>query len=232
MMTDKPPPSSSSSPSGSDPDGSDGAALPSAVDNSEHGNPEPPPAPDPRPEPDKGALWRDAVALLKAEGVAETTCRTFMGELVGTHRLPIVRKAIDEAMALSPAPADARDRYEAVQRGRPGFAVVVPVNGMTCGGCRTLLTADTVNQAMKGKEIVACDSCSRILYIDLSRTVRLPNGGARKAHPWRLVWPSKFRSESDETFARCRFSLAARPFQTRRVHLHSARPSRAGHRCR
>lgn len=105
---DKPPPSSSSSPSGSDPDGSDGAALPSAVDNSEDGNPEPPPAPDPLPEPDKGALWRDAVALLKAEGVAETTCRTFMGELVGTHRLPIVRKAIDEALTLSPAPADAR----------------------------------------------------------------------------------------------------------------------------
>lgn len=62
-------------------------------------------------------------------------------------------------------PPDARERYEAIQRGRVGFVAVVPVKDMTCGGCRTRLTADTVNQAMKGKDLVACDSCSRILFI-------------------------------------------------------------------
>ena len=62
-------------------------------------------------------------------------------------------------------PNDARARYEAIQRGRPGFLAVVPVKDMVCGGCRTGLTPNLVNPVMKGKEIVTCDSCSRILYI-------------------------------------------------------------------
>jgi predicted metal-binding protein len=62
-------------------------------------------------------------------------------------------------------PGDARSRYEAIQRGRPGFVAVVPVNAMVCGGCRTGLTPNLVNQVMKGKEIITCESCSRILYI-------------------------------------------------------------------
>jgi len=74
------------------------------------------------------------------------------------------KKSERDAFAAAIPSAD-RDRYEAIQRGRPGYASVVPVNNMICGGCRTTLTANTVNQAMKGKEIVACESCSRILYI-------------------------------------------------------------------
>ena len=62
-------------------------------------------------------------------------------------------------------PGDARARYEAIQRGRPDFVAVVAVNAMVCGGCRTGLTPNLVNQVMKGKEIVTCESCSRILYI-------------------------------------------------------------------
>jgi hypothetical protein len=62
-------------------------------------------------------------------------------------------------------PPLARERYEAIQRGRPGFSAVVPLLGMTCGGCRTGLTADVLNQVMKGKEIITCETCSRILYI-------------------------------------------------------------------
>lgn len=60
---------------------------------------------------------------------------------------------------------DARARYEAIQRGRPGFVAVVPINAMVCGGCRTGLPPNIVNQVMKGKEIITCDSCSRILYL-------------------------------------------------------------------
>lgn len=57
-------------------------------------------------------------------------------------------------------PGDARSRYEAIHRGRPGFVAVVPVNAMVCGGCRTGLTPNLVNQVMKGKEIITCESCS------------------------------------------------------------------------
>ena len=36
--------------------------------------------------------------------------------------------------------ADVLSRYESIQRGRPGFVAVVPINAMVCGGCRTGLT--------------------------------------------------------------------------------------------
>ncbi len=62
-------------------------------------------------------------------------------------------------------PADARSRYEAIQRGRAGFVAVVPINDMVCGGCRTAITPNLLNQVMKGKEIITCEGCSRILYI-------------------------------------------------------------------
>ncbi|MBK8574954.1 MAG: hypothetical protein IPN90_04470 [Elusimicrobia bacterium] len=68
-------------------------------------------------------------------------------------------------------PVTARDRYEAIQRGRPGFVVVVPVNAMVCGGCRTGLTPNLVNQVMKGKEIITCESCSRISLWRLNRLI-------------------------------------------------------------
>lgn len=80
-------------------------------------------------------------------------------------RAQIARLQSERDAFAAGAPSDARARYDAIQRGRPEFVAVVPVNGMTCGGCRTQLTADTVNQAMKGKELVACESCSRLLYI-------------------------------------------------------------------
>jgi predicted nucleic acid-binding Zn-ribbon protein len=74
------------------------------------------------------------------------------------------KKAEREAFAVTLS-AEARARYEAIQRGRPGFVAVVPINAMVCGGCRTGLPPNIVNQVMKGKEIITCDSCSRILYI-------------------------------------------------------------------
>ena len=76
-------------------------------------------------------------------------------------------------------PGDARSRYEAIHRGRPGFVAVVPVNAMVCGGCRTGLTPNLVNQVMKGKEIITCESCSRILYMAPKPTEPAsPNGAS------------------------------------------------------
>lgn len=63
-------------------------------------------------------------------------------------------------------PAPARQAYDGVRRGRPGFQALAPVGeGMVCGGCRTHLTANVVNQVMKGKDVISCESCSRILFI-------------------------------------------------------------------
>jgi predicted nucleic acid-binding Zn-ribbon protein len=62
-------------------------------------------------------------------------------------------------------PADARGRYEAIRRGRDGFQGLALVSNMTCGGCRTVLPPTVVNEIMKGKDLVSCETCSRILYI-------------------------------------------------------------------
>jgi predicted nucleic acid-binding Zn-ribbon protein len=79
-------------------------------------------------------------------------------------------KAADEAIAARSAerdafaatlPADAVRRYDAVRRGR----AEAEVKDMICQGCRRRLTADVVNSVMKAKDVVNCESCSRILYI-------------------------------------------------------------------
>lgn len=80
------------------------------------------------------------------------------------------KKAERDAFAES-LPRDIRDRYEGVHRGRRGFAAVVPIKGMICGGCRTTLPPQTLNDVMKGKDIVVCEGCSRILYIPPSEPV-------------------------------------------------------------
>jgi uncharacterized protein len=73
-------------------------------------------------------------------------------------------------------PSDILGRYDQVRRGRPDFSPIAAVDpkAMTCGGCRQKLPPDVVNQALKGKELVSCDSCSRLLYVPASEPVPTP----------------------------------------------------------
>ncbi len=47
-----------------------------------------------------------------------------------------------------------------------GGKAVVPVIGNVCGGCSMNIRAQTLNALMGGKDLVFCQSCSRILYLD------------------------------------------------------------------
>lgn len=47
-----------------------------------------------------------------------------------------------------------------------GGKAVVAVIGNVCGGCFMNITAQTLNLLMGGKELVFCQSCSRILYLE------------------------------------------------------------------
>ena len=47
-----------------------------------------------------------------------------------------------------------------------GGKAVVPVIGNVCGGCFMNITTQTLNALMSGKDLVFCQSCSRILYLD------------------------------------------------------------------
>lgn len=48
---------------------------------------------------------------------------------------------------------------------RTGLRGVVPVEGSSCGGCKVGLSAYILEQVRGGKEIVTCESCSRMLFL-------------------------------------------------------------------
>ncbi len=55
--------------------------------------------------------------------------------------------------------------YNRLSSIKGGKAVVAVIDNM-CGGCSMKITAQTLNSLMGGKELVFCQSCSRILYLE------------------------------------------------------------------
>lgn len=53
--------------------------------------------------------------------------------------------------------------YEYVREKKKGVAIVA-IDGECCAGCNTFLTPGTINEVKKGKNLVRCDSCARILF--------------------------------------------------------------------
>lgn len=102
-------------------------------------------------------LDADKAGLAKQLDVLDAEEKELEGKIVAKQE---ERDARSKAVA-----PEALRRYEGVRRGRSTFAVLAAVKDLTCQGCRTRLPPDTVNQAMKGKEIVSCEGCSRILFI-------------------------------------------------------------------
>jgi hypothetical protein len=56
-------------------------------------------------------------------------------------------------------------RYERILNSREGLAVV-PVLGNVCGGCFMNVPPQLVNEIRKQKEIITCERCTRILYLE------------------------------------------------------------------
>lgn len=56
-------------------------------------------------------------------------------------------------------------QYERILMNREGIAVV-PVVGTSCGGCFMKVPQQTINEIRKRKEIVFCEICARILYLE------------------------------------------------------------------
>jgi hypothetical protein len=59
----------------------------------------------------KAELWRAAVSVLEQGGCPKAQCRTFMGKLVGDYTFPVVQQAV--AAAVTAQPADAREYLKA-----------------------------------------------------------------------------------------------------------------------
>jgi len=55
-----------------------------------------------------------------------------------------------------------RARYERVSEGKGGMAVTA-VRSRACGVCRTNLPPQTLNEIRKGIQVIACETCGRLL---------------------------------------------------------------------
>jgi predicted nucleic acid-binding Zn-ribbon protein len=57
------------------------------------------------------------------------------------------------------------ERYNYLLENRHGLAIVSLKNG-TCGGCFMDLPAEVINRIKQYKDIVFCEMCARILYLE------------------------------------------------------------------
>jgi len=75
-------------------------------------------------------------------------------------------------------PKEMLHRFESVFRTRGGIALA-RVEKESCGACHVRLRPQVINQARRGLELVACDSCRRILIVDEGEPAEgAPDGGA------------------------------------------------------
>lgn len=57
------------------------------------------------------------------------------------------------------------ERYERILKGRKGLAVVPIVDTDCCSACHVHMRPAALGQIYAGQELVACESCTRILYL-------------------------------------------------------------------
>ncbi|MFN0117754.1 MAG: zinc ribbon domain-containing protein [Elusimicrobiota bacterium] len=64
----------------------------------------------------------------------------------------------------STIPANALNQYEAIREQREGIALAPLMNG-SCGECHMTVPQNAMNDVKKAKNVVFCESCTRVLYI-------------------------------------------------------------------
>ena len=70
----------------------------------------------------------------------------------------------DRAELVAPLDASARSLYEELMKKKSGRAVALLI-GQTCGGCRVTLPSGKAQQVRRGRELVTCTNCERILVV-------------------------------------------------------------------
>ena len=132
----------------------------------------------------------DAVAAMKVEEAAskvqqqklEGEIREIEAEIEKAKG--VLEAGIKKRDAFAPqVPADVLSRYDYIRLKKKSLALA-EILGETCGGCNTILTQDVLNQVKKGRDLVICESCARILYIPGALKTAAPvEAGAASASP-------------------------------------------------
>jgi predicted nucleic acid-binding Zn-ribbon protein len=79
-------------------------------------------------------------------------------------------------------PTPLLERYDVIREKGDGIAIV-PMENSTCGGCNMKMSPAKANDVKKAKDMVLCDSCTRILYIPapVDAPVTVPTAPATSA---------------------------------------------------
>jgi hypothetical protein len=122
------------------------------------------------------ALEADERIAAERRRVEESKAALSAEQLRADQRLVELNQQRDELAAH--LPKDMLHRFESVFRTRGGVALA-RVEKESCGACHVRLRPQVINQARRGVELVACDSCRRILIVDeVEPSEGAPTGGA------------------------------------------------------
>jgi len=71
--------------------------------------------------------------------------------------------------------SEALNKYEKIMNSKPDLTALAKVVDFTCGSCYMDVPRQQVNEILRGKQMVCCKSCSRILYLDLTNGLQENN---------------------------------------------------------
>ena len=77
----------------------------------------------------------------------------------------IASRQKERDQAASQADRNLLDRYQRIRQSKGGLAIA-RVSHESCEGCRMAVRPQVIIEIQKGRDIVTCDTCSRILYVE------------------------------------------------------------------
>ncbi len=105
---------------------------------------------------EKEALKQEEQKYLKEKQVIEASMKDLEGKKsVLENQRKQVAPELDKNLLL---------KYEKILNNKDGLALV-PVTGASCGGCYMNVPAQVVNQIKMHQDMVQCEFCARILYL-------------------------------------------------------------------
>ncbi|MFH0948704.1 MAG: C4-type zinc ribbon domain-containing protein [Elusimicrobiota bacterium] len=75
----------------------------------------------------------------------------------------VTQQSYQRTTKLVELPKNIIDKYENIRKNKNGIAVVIVENN-ACGGCHRNLPIHIIDELKKGKDLISCNNCMRILY--------------------------------------------------------------------
>ena len=112
----------------------------------------------------EAACTEDAQKIEEEEKRLEAELKKIQAELEEIDRR-ITQLSNTRQQKLSDIDSAPLALYEKIWKAK-GDRALVPVSGMACQGCFMNITMESLSRLMADKEIITCESCRRILYLE------------------------------------------------------------------